>query len=110
MATGGWSIERTVLSIHHLLFSEIVFLVVVQFFVFDDVEFDRVESDDFEFRPALFTRDPVTLIGVRIDVYIGIAFGACSSWHFLSTSSTFRSGRRSAHPVRGDLRLEIVFV
>jgi hypothetical protein len=87
-------------------FLEVFFVVVIQFFIFDNVEFDRVKSDDFEFRPTLFTRDAIALIGVCINVHIGIAFGACSSWQFLSTSSAFGSSRRSAHPVWGDSALK----
>jgi len=84
------------LTIHDLrLLKLVVFVVIVQLVVFDDVEFDGVESDDFEFRTALFARDTVAFIGVRINVYIRITFGACSGWHFASTSSAFR---RSAIP------------
>jgi hypothetical protein len=89
-----------------LLLKFVFFVVVIQFVVFNDVEFDRVEADDFEFRTALFARDRIALIGVRINVHIRIAFGACSGWHFVSTSSAFR---RSALPMWGDLRLEIIF-
>jgi len=86
-------------------FLEVLFVfVIIQLVIFDDVEFYRIESDDFKFRSALLARYRVALIGVRIDMHIGIAFGACSGWHFVSTSSAFR---RSALVYRGDLHLEV---
>ena len=68
----------------------LIIFVVVEFVFFDDVEFDWIESDDFEFRTALFAGDSISLVGVRINVNVGVAFGACSGWHFVSTSSAFR--------------------
>jgi hypothetical protein len=68
----------------------LVIFVVIELVFFDDVEFDGVEADDFEFRTALFAGDRISLVGVRINVNVCVAFGTCSGWHFVSTSSAFR--------------------
>lgn len=58
-----------------------VFFVVVRIFL-DDVEFDRIETDDFQIASAFATRHDIALIGVRLDMHFGITLWTRSSRHF----------------------------
>lgn len=60
----------------------IIIIVVVKLVFFNDVEFNWIESDQFQISPALFARDDVTLVRVRINMDIRITFGARSCGHF----------------------------
>lgn len=62
--------------------SVIVFvLVFVESFLFHNVQFDGIESNNFEFCPTLFTRHYFALVRVQIDVNISITFRASSGRH-----------------------------
>ena len=66
------------------------FIVVVEFFIVGevvlagalvDVDFDRIEPDDFQLRPALIAGYDVALLGIGIHVNFFIAFRANSGRH-----------------------------
>ena len=56
-------------------------LVFVETFLFDNVQFDGIESNYFEFCPTLFTRHNFALVRVQINVNISITFRASSGRH-----------------------------
>jgi hypothetical protein len=58
----------------------LVFVFVVSFF-FDDVQFDGIESNNFQFSSALFTRHNFALVRVQIHMDISITFRASSGRH-----------------------------
>ena len=64
----------------HLLVLVLIFVFVVSFF-FDDVQFDGIESNYFQFSSALFTRHNFALVRVQINVDISITFRASSGRH-----------------------------
>jgi hypothetical protein len=66
----------------------VLFLVIIEIVLFDDVQFDGVESDDLQIGSALFARDHIALIRVRVNVDICIAFGTCSGRHYFSLQSS----------------------
>jgi hypothetical protein len=71
--------------------SEFVFIIVfVEVILFDNIQFDRIESDDFQLSSAILARDDVAFVRVRIDVDVRIAFRACSGRHFISPSVLLR--------------------
>jgi hypothetical protein len=83
----GDEIHTPVLTCHSSLVTAlkiVFFVVVVQIGFFDDVQLDRIESDDFQFSPALFARDYIAFVRVRINVDIRFAFRACSGRHLIS--------------------------
>src|SRR5687767_4635067 len=57
------------------------FFVVVQIFLFHDVEFDGVEANDFQVSPTLVTRDYIPFVRVCIDVDVSITFRTRSGRH-----------------------------
>ena len=58
----------------------LVFVFVVRF-LFDDVQFDRIESNYLQFRSTLFTSNDFALVRVQINVNISITFRASSGRH-----------------------------
>ncbi len=66
-----------------LLLELFVFIILVEVFFFDDVQFDGIESNYFQLSSTLFARNCVALVRVRINMDIGIAIGACSGRHFV---------------------------
>ena len=66
-----------------LLSLELILVFVLVVIFFNDIQFDRVESDELQIGSAFLARKDIALICVRIDVDIRVAFGACSGWHFL---------------------------
>ena len=60
----------------------ILVLIVVEIFLFDDVEFDRIEADNFQMHSAFFTFDCLAFIRFHINVDIGFTFGTRSGRHF----------------------------
>jgi hypothetical protein len=60
----------------------ILVVVVVHTFLFDDIEFDRIEADNFQMHPTLFTVDNLALIRFDVDMDIAFTFGTRSGRHF----------------------------
>ncbi len=83
--------------------------VLILVIIFDDIQFNGIESDDLEFGRTLAAHDGVPLIGVRVNVDFSFTLRACSDWHFVFTSSAINNVE--AHPFSwGDLHLERVLV
>jgi hypothetical protein len=65
------------------LFSVFVVVLIVIRCFFDDVQLNGIEPYYLEFNPAFVTRDYFTLVGIGVNVHIGIAFGTYSGRHFV---------------------------
>ena len=48
----------------------------------NNIKLDRIETYYFQISSTLFTRDNFALVGIHINMDIGIAFGASSGRHF----------------------------
>lgn len=60
----------------------ILVLVFVVVSLFDNVQFDGIEADDFQLNSTLFTINYLAFVRVGIDVNVSFAFGTCSGRHF----------------------------
>jgi hypothetical protein len=69
--------------------SEFVFVVIIVQVFFDNVQFYRIESDNFKLDTAFLTGNTFAFIYVGVHVDIGIALGTCSSRHFFTSSGVF---------------------
>jgi len=58
----------------------LVFIFVVALF-FDDIQFDGIESNYFQFSSTFFTRHYFALIGVQVHMDISITVRASSGRH-----------------------------
>ena len=66
-----------------LLDSVLVLVVIIIEIVFlDDIQFDRIESDNFQSHIALFTLNRLAFVRVNINMNISFTFRAGSSGHF----------------------------
>ena len=72
-----------------LVFILILVLVVILFC--DDIEFDGIESHNFQLNSALFTFDHLTFVRVSIYMDFGFAFRARSGRHFVYLQNTMFS-------------------
>src|SRR3989442_15490027 len=67
----------------HSQYSELILvLVFVVVSLFDNVQFDGIEADDFQLNSTLFTVNYLAFVRVGIDVHVSFAFGTCSGRHF----------------------------
>src|SRR3954447_587048 len=64
-----------------------VLVLITYFVLFDDIEFDRIQSDDLQIGPALLARNRIALVSICIDMDVSVALRACSGWHFPNTSN-----------------------
>ena len=64
----------------------ILVVIVVVIFFFDDVQFDWIQSDDFELKSTFFATYCLTFVHIRIDVNFGFTFRACSGRHLFTSS------------------------
>lgn len=63
--------------------SEIILIVViVKRFFLDEVQFYRIEADEFQVYSTLFTINYVAFVRIKIHVDVGIAFRTGSGRHF----------------------------
>jgi hypothetical protein len=60
----------------------VIIIVIVERFLFDDVQFYGIKAHDFQLDSTLFTFNHLPLIRIGIDVDIGITFGTRSGRHF----------------------------
>jgi hypothetical protein len=71
------------LSAYCILTSVLVLvIIIVEIFFLDDVQFDRIESDNFEGDVAFLAFNRLAFVRIDIDVNIGFTFRAGSSRHF----------------------------
>ncbi len=64
-------------------FSEfIIIVVIVERFFLDQVQFNWIQTDDFELNPTLFTIHHLTFVHVEINVDVSVAFRTRSGRHF----------------------------
>lgn len=68
-------------------FSKLILVViVVVIFFFDDVQFDWIQSDDFELESTFFATHRLAFVHIRIDVNFGFTFRARSGRHLITSS------------------------
>jgi hypothetical protein len=60
----------------------ILVVIVVESFLFNEIEFDGIEPDNLQMDAALFTFDCLAFIRIQINVDISFTFGTRSSRHF----------------------------
>ena len=70
--------------------SKFVVVIIVKRFLFDNVELDGIEANDFQLDPAFFTINHIAFVRIGIHVDIGITFRARSSRHFFYLQGRFR--------------------
>jgi hypothetical protein len=74
---------------HHFRLIFVV-VVIVERFLFDDIQLNGIEANDFKLDPAFLTIDNLAFIHVGIHVDIGIAFRTRSGRHFFYLQGRFR--------------------
>jgi hypothetical protein len=63
-------------------FSEFIVVVIVERFFLDEVQFNRIQTNDFELNSTLFTIHCLAFVHVEINVDISITFRTRSGRHF----------------------------
>jgi len=64
-------------------FSEVtIVIVVIERFFLDEIQFNRIQTDDFELNSTLFTIHCLAFVHVEINVDVSITFRARSCRHF----------------------------
>lgn len=72
------------LMTHHLKL--VIFVVIVVIFFFNDVQFDWVQSYNFELESTFFAIHRLAFVHIRIDVNFGFTFRARSGRHLITSS------------------------
>ncbi len=72
-------------------------LVFVETLFFDNIQFDRIESNYFKLGSTLFTTNYFALVRVQINVNISITLRASSGRHFLILPAIVGEGRVRPH-------------
>jgi hypothetical protein len=75
-------VAHSILITHHFGLELVVIVVIVKRFFLDDVQFNRIQTDDFELNSTLFTIHRLALVHVEIHVNVGITFRTGSGRHF----------------------------
>src|SRR6266481_1691861 len=84
-------------------FSEFILIVViVERFFLDQVQFNWIQSDDFELNPTLFTIYRLAFIHIEIHMDVSIAFRTRSGRHFFYLQRNFDYWRVAAAPSNQD--------
>ena len=63
-------------------FSEFIVVVIVERFFLDEVQFNWIQTDDFELNSTLFTIHRLAFVYIEIDVDVSITFRTRSGRHF----------------------------
>jgi hypothetical protein len=63
-------------------FSEFIVVVIVERFFLDEVQFNWIQTDDFELNSTLFTIHRLAFVHVKINVDVSITFRTRSGRHF----------------------------
>jgi hypothetical protein len=70
-------------SAYGLLTSVLVLVIIIVGILFlDDIQFDRIESDNFQGHVAFFAFNRLAFVRIDIDVNVSFTFRAGSSRHF----------------------------
>ncbi len=69
-------------SIHHFGLILVFVFVIVERFLFDDVQLYGIEANDFQLNAAFFTFNHLAFVRIGIHVDIGITFRTRSDRHF----------------------------
>ena len=73
---------------------------VFLFFFHCHIEFNRIETHDFQLGAAVRAFDDIAFVSVFVDLDFSITLGASSSWHLLYSSSLSRCAvQRSSDPL-----------